>query len=237
MLVLFNHMKNQKVAFYLPNGNNYQAELSLWCIAREDRTNSSERWLETSWIGSAGHGSGLALFCSKLDAYIQCIRMNADGDEALKGKWKVYSFSDLNRLEMSINMKFNYGHEMFGFSLIFGFASSADGTLLSRNGIFAPVSYHLDVSLDTLIEIGKEETITFPSSNFKLISELFDTEVGDYLTLVREVNKMSHKTINDLAIQHFKKINFQCPDHSPSIQEERYASSCFLSLGWKTVQH
>lgn len=98
-------MKNQKVAFYLPNGNNYQAELPLWCIAREDRTISNKPWLETSWIGTAGYRSGLALFCSKLDAYIQCIRMNANGDEALKGKWKVYSFSDLNRLEMSISKK------------------------------------------------------------------------------------------------------------------------------------
>lgn len=230
-------MKTKKVAFYLPNGNNYLAELSLWCIAREDRKNSNSPWLETSWIGSEGSDKGLALFCSKLDAYIQCIRMNADGDEAFKGKWKVYSFSDLNRLEMSINMKFNHGRESFGFCLVIGFSSSADGALLSRKQVFAPVSYHLKCPLDSLIEMGKENSIVLPVSNFELICELFDSEVGDYLTLVREVNNMSHQTINQLAIQQFKQINFRYAEQLPSPKEVRYVSSCFLSLGWRTVQH
>ncbi|MCG9780593.1 hypothetical protein [Photobacterium damselae] len=225
--------QKRSLTFYKPSGNHYHSPVDLWCIGRIDSRESSLPWLETYWIGTQGQ-TGLGLFLSKLDAQIQCIYMNASEISVQgKGQWSVYSFSDLNREEMVKNMKFNYGKDIFGFSLIFGFSATPNEFIISGNQALKVLSFHEGYLLDDFLLSGSDDILVFSQDTFKQISDIWGSIFNDYFLLTNESNSINKKELLNLSINAFKTLNYIPIDKTENEYKDiTYVGGYSLFSGW-----
>ncbi len=226
-------IQKRSLAFYKPYGNHYHAPVDLWCIAREDNSNPSHLWLETYWVGTQ-ECSGLGLFLSRFDAQIQCVYMNAS-ENVIQGKrkWKVYPFSDLNRDEMVKNMKFNYDKDKFGFSLIFGFAATANEFIISGNQALRVLSFYEEFLLDDFLQSDPDDVLTFKCDTFNRISDIWMFVFNDYFQLINESNHIDQKNLLNISIRAFKKLNYIPVDRvEDEYNEMAYVGGYSLFSGW-----
>lgn len=219
--------------FYKPDANHYHAPIHLWCIAREDRSHPQQPWLETHWIGSAGHYNGLALFLSKLDANIQCIYMNATTPkEKGKKEWKAYPFGDLDRPEMVHNMKFNFGHQYFGFSIVFGFSATPYNQIQTNASVITPLSFYQECLLQDFLDNEPDAALEMSVNAFNQIEDIY-SGAGISFDEIEESNAMSDPVIHNLAVKAFKEMNY-LPRGSNLQSESQYteAATYILRAGW-----
>lgn len=226
-------MANVPPQFYKPDGNHYHAPIHLWCIAREDRSHPQHPWLETHWIGSAGHHNGLALFLSKLDANIQCVYMNATTPkEKGKKEWKAYPFGDLDRPKMVHNMKFNFGQEYFGFCFVFGFAATPYNQIQTRPSVIAPLSFHQEYLLQEFLDNEDDAALEMPINIFCKIEDVF-SDAGITFDEIKESNAMSDQVVHNLAVKAFKEMNYiPSENHSQFDSQYTEVGTYILRAGW-----